>query len=251
MLGKIKEITNEKYFHIIMLVLILLVLIFTTGAIILRYNVEGETNMPFELSKISIISSSEGIDKEVVDTKWAFDVCQNNDIYIYIDKNSNYDRTEAIKSVQISNIKVESEKEREIKIYRPEKIEERVIFKNSEENEVKDLTYMGDMVSNLKETKISNQGGIIAFRCSNINVGEYTSNEEEINHHELLDKLEISDEDLNIKLIFDLTIELERGKTYKSTITLDLPVEGIIENGTTSVELTQSRDFIFKRVKNT
>ena len=60
--------------------------------------------MPFKLSKISLISSQEGIDKQATDTKWAFDVSQNNDVYIYIEKNNSYSKTEAIKSVKIENV---------------------------------------------------------------------------------------------------------------------------------------------------
>ena len=101
MLNKIRGITSKKYFHISMLIIMLAVILFIVGIIILRYSVEGETNMPFELSKISIISSAEGIDKEAVDTKWAFDIYQSNDIFLYIDKNDNYGKTEIIKSVTI------------------------------------------------------------------------------------------------------------------------------------------------------
>ena len=48
------------------------------------------------------------------------------------------------------------------------------------------------MQSNLKQMKISNQGGIIAFRCSNDNLKQFTSNDEEINHQELLKRLKLS-----------------------------------------------------------
>ena len=54
---------------------------------------------------------------------------------------------------------------------------------------IQTIKYDGDMESNLKSLKITNQGGIIAFRCANDKIAEYTSNEEEINHNELLKKL--------------------------------------------------------------
>lgn len=103
-----RVITNKKSFHIVMLIIIITVLICTVGIIILKYHEEGETNMPFTLSKISIISSCEGIDKETVDSKWAFDVYQSNDIYLYIDKNSDYGKTEIIKSICVDNIQIEA-----------------------------------------------------------------------------------------------------------------------------------------------
>ena len=48
-----------------------------------NYDENGEKNLPFNISKISIISTSEGIDKtSETENKWAFDINQNNDIYI-------------------------------------------------------------------------------------------------------------------------------------------------------------------------
>ena len=113
---KLKELTNNKFFHIILLVVIVMILLFIVGIVVLKYNVEGETNMPFHLSKISIISSSEGKDKESTDSKWAFDLYQSNDIYIYIDKNEEYDKTEAIKEIRIENMNIESANKENVKI---------------------------------------------------------------------------------------------------------------------------------------
>ncbi len=242
---------KNKYFHIVMLILIIFVIFFVVGIIVLKYNVEGETNMPFYLSKISIISSTEGMDKQVENTKWAFDINQNNDIFLSIDKNDRYGRTELIEEIEIGNIKIEANKKDNIKLYKPDTQEEKTIFKNTDENIVENLKYTADVESNLKQLKISNQGGLIAIRCSNNNIAEYLSNdEEEINHDELLKKTKVSGEDLKIKLSFDLTIKIEDGKEYKSTISLDLPVDDIIEKGTTSKEITDLKDFIFKRVND-
>lgn len=231
-----------------MIIVIIAIILFLFGIIILRYHVEGETNMPFQLSKISVISSSEGMDKEATDTKWAFDVYQSNDIFLYIDKNAGYAKTEAIKYVKIDNIQMEQKGN--IKIYKPDEKEEKLIFKNKEENEIQNIEYIGSMESNIKQLKISNQGGLVAFRCSLNNLAEYTSNEEEINHHELLKKAGVTKEELALKITFDLTIKLEGGKEYKSTISLDFPTGDVIEEGTTSTEITEVKDFIFKRVNN-
>lgn len=250
MIRKLRDITRKKYFHIIVITVIFAMILFVSGIIWLKYSVEGETNMPFQLSKISVISSSEGIDQEVTDTRWAFNVYQSNDIFLYIDKNDGYGKTEAIKSVEVNNIQVEGKKKENIKIYKPDEQEEKLVFKNKEENIVESIEYTGDMESDLKQQKISNQGGIIAFRCSNDNLASYTSNDEEINHHELLKKAGIGQEDLEIKLTFDLIIKLEEKKEYKTTIGLDFPVDDVIKNGTTSREITDLKKFIFKRVNN-
>ncbi len=248
MISLLRNIRNKKYFNIAMIMIIVAVIFFILGIIVLRYHVEGETNMPFSLSKISVISSSEGVDKETTDTKWAFDVCQSNDVFLYIDKNNGYRKTEAIKSVIISNIQIDANEKEKIKIYKPDEQEEKFIFKNKEENSVQTIEFTGGLETNLKQLKIGNQGGIVAFRCSLDNLAEYKSNEEEINHHELLKKAEVSKEDLKIELTFDLMITLEGGTQYKATIKLDFPVENVIEEGITSKEITEVKDFIFKRI---
>lgn len=251
MIRKIQKLTNKKYFNIVIIIIIITVMLFILGIIILKYQVEGETNMPFQLSKISIISTSGGQNKEKQDVKWAFDLYQSNDIYLSIEKNKHYDKTEAIQSIKINNIKIESNKKENVKIYKPDEQAENTIFKNEEKNIVENIEYTGDMESNIKQMKISNQGGIIAFRCSNNNIVEYTSNEEEINHQELLKKAEVKPEDLETQITFDLNIELQDKKEYQSTITLKLPVGNVIEKGTESTEITDLKNFIFKRIVTT
>lgn len=251
MIEKLKGITNKKSFHLVMIILIIAIILFVVGIIILKYNVEGEKNMPFKLTKISIISTSNGIDKQANDSKWAFDVYQSNDIYLYIDKNDSYGKTEAIKAVNINNFQIESENKDNIKIYKPDVREEKMVFENVPDNVTSSLEYLGDVESDFKQLKISNQGGLIAFRCSNDNLVEYKSNDdEEIKHNELLKKLGITNEKLKANINFDLSILLEDGKEYKTNIKLDLPVDGVIEEGTTSKEITDLKDIIFKRVNN-
>ncbi len=250
MINSLKNIIGKKYVHIAIIIIIVFILLFILGIIVLRYNVEGETNMPFELTKITVVSSSEGIDIESPDTKWAFDVYQSNDIYLYIDKNDKYKETKAIENITVDNINIESERKDKIKIYRPDANETNPLFKNVEENIVDSITYEGSMESIFKQLRISNQGGLIAFRCSNDNLIKYTSNDEEINHYELLKKAGIKQEDLKAKITFDLTIKIKEGNSYKSTINLDLPIDNVIEQGATSKEITELKDVIFKRINN-
>ena len=244
-----KNMLSKKYFHILVVAIIILILVVITLFIMLRYSVEGESNMPFELSKISIISTSQGVDKPTTDTKWAFDICQNNDIYIYIDKNKEHSKEELIKYVSIENIQIEAKNKDNIKLYKPDEIDEKMMFKNTEENKVNMLEYLGNNESNLKTLKISNQGGMVAFRCSNEKIAEYKSNEEVINHNELLKKSNISNEDLKINIKFDLIIKLEKDTKYKSTIKLELPSGNIIETGTNSKEYVDNSKIVFKKIK--
>lgn len=250
MIEKIKYLMSKRAFHLCVVIVIIAIVLFTLGIVLLKYSVEGETNLPFKLKKIIIISSSEGIDKESEGNKWAFDINQNNDIYLYIEKNKNYGKQEVIKSVLINNLNVEKEQNENIKFYKPNTAETGGIFNNITENELQSIEYLGGMETDLKNLKISNQGGLIAFRYSNDKIAEFISNDEIINHSELLKRAEVKEEILKAKLNFDLTLKMESGKEYKTSISLDMPIEGIIEKGTTSKEITDLKNIIFKRTKN-
>ncbi len=250
MLDKLKRLTKTKSFHICMILVIIVVILFVVGMLVLRYNVEGETNMPFNLTKMTIISTQEGFDDGQTETRWSFDVHQANDIYLYIDKNDSYDKTEVIQSVVVDNFQIEANNTENIKLYKPDTEAENVIFQYKDEDIIQSLEYTGDVESDLKNLKISNQGGIVAFRCSNNYIAKYQSDEEEINHNELLKKAGVTEEDLKIKLTFNLNIKLESGKEYQAEITTELPTGNVIEEGNTSTEITNFDDIIFKRIRN-
>ena len=251
----IKRITNNKFFHIGILLFIICMVIFAVWITSVKYEVEGETNMPYILSKISIISSTQGNDKEekVEGNQWNFTIDQDNDIYLYVDKNPEYseaEKKETIKEINIDNIEVSKENEKgTLKIFRPDIENPNTIFSNLEENIVKDLKYEGAEKADMKEMKITNQGGIMAFRCSNCDIANYVANDEKINHNELLKKANISLEELKINIKFDISIKLDSGKIYKALIPLELPLEDVIENGTASKEFTDMSKYVFKRIK--
>lgn len=246
-----KKLTTKKSFHIGMLLLIVVIILLILWFITLKYQVEGETNMPFIISKISIISSSEGIDKEepVEGNKWNFDINQNNDIYIYVEKNEAFEKQETIDEINIESIIMSKQNEKgDLKIYRPDATNPDVIFSYTKENEIQNITYTADENSDMKNLKITNQGGIVAFRIANNKMAEYVANDEEINHNDLLKKTDITQEELKINLQFDFIINLNSGKKYKSTIDLELPLDGVIEKGTDSKELVDMGKYIFKRM---
>ena len=247
---EIKKFINTKQFHICMVALIVLAILFVVGVVSLKYNVEGEGNLPFYVSKISIISNVEGNDVEDSTNKWNLQVNQNNDIYLYIKKNDDYKDTEIIESVKLNNFNIEqNSKIGEVKLLKPDSNIESAIFKNNTENETNEIEYIGDMNSNIKEMKISNQGGLVVFRYAINNIGNYISNDdEEINHSELLKKLNVNDDDLKFKVTFDICITLNSGKAYKSNISLELPVNDVVNQGTQSTELTDLKNIVFKRM---
>lgn len=248
---KIKYLLSKKAFHISMLIVIIVIILFALGIIVLKYNVEGETNMPFVLNKIVLISSVEGTDKDAGENRWAFDISQNNDINLYIEKNKNYDKQEAIKSILIDNINVERNTEKGIiNFYRPNTTDSGVYFKNVEDNLVQTIEYKGAMQTDLKKLEISNQGGLIMFRFANDKVAEFISNDDQIIHNELLKKANLNSEELHTRLSMDLTIKIESGKEYKANIQLDLPIDGVVEKGMSSKEIIDTSNIIFKRIKN-
>ena len=243
---------SKKLFHICMIIVVITAIFFGVGILFLRYQVEGETNLPFQISKISIISSVDGKDENDNANKWNITVNQNNDIYIYIDKNSNYNKTEIIDSVVIDNISINKEnlEKGQIKAYRPTE-DGTAIFENEEKNTAEQIIYTGDLESNIKKLKISNQGGIVVLRIANENITTYTSNDaEQVDYSKLLQETNTTYEDLKATATFDLTIKLKSGKSFKSNISLQIPVEGIIENGTSSQEITETSNIVFKRIEN-
>jgi len=242
---------NKKIFHVIMIVIIVFVILCVAGILALRYQVEGESNMPFEISKISLVESVEGNAVQGSAEKWNMNVNQNNDIYIYIEKNSKYGKTEIIEEVQLNNITINKQNEKgEQKLYKPV-VDEKRMFINATENEITEITYKGELESNIKEQKISNQGGIVAFRYAINNLAQYVSEtDEQIDHSQLLKLTNTTQEDLQTKLSFDIAIKLTSGKKYQATIDLDVPIDEIIEKGTVGKDITELDGIIFKRIEN-
>ncbi len=242
---------SKKIIHIIIVVIIVFVILSIAGILALRYQVEGETNLPFKITKISIIETVEGTENENIEGKWNLNVNQNNDIYIYIEKSEEYKKTEVIENVEINNITINKYNDKgEVKLYKPVSDEKRM-FKNIKDNEIENILYTGDLESNIKEQKISNQGGIVAFRYAINNISQYISDtNEEINHSQLLKLTNVKPEDLQTKMNFDIMIKLKSAKTYKATVELQIPTDTIIEEGTKGIEITDLDNIIFKRIEN-
>ena len=246
---RISELKGKKIVHICVILGIIVLILIIAGIIMLRYQVEGETNLPFELSKMIVVSTAESNEIEAVaDTKWNFSVNQYNDIYLEIQKNDEYTKNTNIKNITFENFVIEKNSGAEnIKLYRA----------NSEGKVVEDeahlvgssLTYKGEKETNLDELKISNHGSIILLRSVNQNVCEVRSNDEEIIHDgTLLAKGNANSEDLNYKLSFDVVIETSRDIKYKGTISIELPTGDVQTQGKTQLEKTDFSDVIFKRM---
>lgn len=250
MKDRIKQLLNTKQFNTIMVAFIIFSILFITSVISLKYVVEGENDLPFNISKISVISTIEGTDIEDEANKWNLKISQNNDVYLYIKKNDNYKETEAIDSIKLDNFNIEQYSNiGKIKLFKADNNSENIIFRNISDNEVQSIEYIGDLESSIKGQKISNQGGLVVFRYSVEDIGNYISNEdEEINHDDLLNKLSISNDDLKFKVSFDISINLSSKKSYKSNVSLEFPVDDVVNNGTQSKEYNELENIVFKRM---
>lgn len=237
----------RKSFVIFVIAIIAIIVV----SIIVRYSVEGEENLPFEVSKIMVISNASGVQKEGSQNKWDLNLVQNNDIYIDILKNKNYNKEEIIDKVIFSNFQVEEQpKKGEITIYNAGSLENGV-YHNEEQYKITDtLEYVGnEEKSDIKNLQISNQGGLILLRVVNENLGTYTSNEDaEIRHDgTLLTKAGITNEDVKFTITFDLSIELKSEKNYKTKVTLEMPKGNLTEEGTTNYQIFGTEELVFKR----
>lgn len=228
---------------------VIMIILIVVVAIMIKYEVEGDKNMPFNLSKIVIVSTAEGIESEGKN-KWNFNIYQNNDLYFYIDKNENYQGNNTyINKVRIENIQIlDIPQVGEIKAYMPNSVAGR-LYSYDDTYIIEDkLEYRGAAQSNPQTLEVGNQGGNIILRFCNTNLGQYSSNEDtEIIHDgTLLEKLNLTQENICFTVSFDFIIEVTNCE-YKANIKLNLPYGNILENGTESLEKTNMDDVIFKR----
>lgn len=240
---KLKKIIT--FFAVLFIIFLIVTII---CLLMLKYAVEGENNMPFELSQMVVVSTAEGLDVEGEKT-WNFNLVQSNDIYIHITKNKSYKETQIIKNITIDNFLINNEPSKgEIIVYRPSEDENKT-YEYTEDYIVKEsLVYRGEEATSLKELTIANQGGVIAFRYAIQDLGSYSSEDEEIKHDgTILSKAGIDYEEIKCNVSFDITIELVEGTKFTGTVTLDLPVGNVLTAGTSNYEKTDFSDVIFKR----
>lgn len=232
-----------------------------------RYQVEGEKNMPFNLGKIIVISSAStspvtntqineentevAVEQQESQEKylWEENVIQTNDVYIYLDKNNNYKEEETIRNVRIENIQIlKNVNLGKIQVYMPNSLEGELYKYTNDFLVNSTLTYKGASIDNKKTLEIGNQGGCVCFSFANMGVGVYKSNEDEAIEQGafILEKMAIKDEDLKFKVSFDLVIELSN-KSYKGTVTLDMPAGDIVGKKANHQTIVNFDEVIFKR----
>lgn len=232
---------------------ILVLLIGVVGFIMIKYEIEGETNLPFKLSKIMIISTADAIEKD----EQTMSITQCNDLYLTIEKNEEYKANSMIEKISIENIKIMSApKKGKVAFYRPNNTDGLVyVYKDDYLLDGK-IEYIGDSQTSLKNLTISNQGGMISFRTCVKEIGEIAINtensEKEVgysNKGTLLKDAQIAVSDIRYNLGFDVFIELTDGKIYKGYINTTLPIEDVESNGVNGVEMVDLQNVVFKRIK--
>lgn len=263
-----------------LIIAVIAIIISVALFMVVRYQVEGEKNMPFNLGKIIVISSastspdteeqesnsvteangetenqntenieSEANVQEEENYLWKEKVIQTNDVYIYLDKNENFKEDEVIKNVRIENIQIlKNVNLGKIQVYMPNSLDDELYKYTNDFLVNSTLTYKGASVDNKKTLEIGNQGGCICLSFANVGVGVYKSNEDEVIEQGafILEKMNVADEDLKFKVSFDLIIEVS-DKAYKGTVTLDLPAGDVVGKKESHVEITDFENVIFKR----
>lgn len=225
---------------------ILLMIVFS---IMVKYNVEGEKELPFSIKKILLVSTVDGDRVEDTENIWNIDVTQVNDVYMYIQKENEEDVT--IISITLNNFVVNKKPQKgKLKLLRPTG-ELSNLYSLSEQDYLSEgITYLGGSVDDMKSLEIGNTGGILGFRMSITGLGAYISNEdtEIIYDGRLLTNIGITEEELNFDISFDIIIETSDGVKYKGTTSLQMPVKGFIEKGSENLEITDFKNLVFKRI---
>lgn len=243
----IQKRNTRKY-----IVLFFLILLFsTTFFIMYKYYVEGEKNLPFNITKLVVVSSAKTEDIEINENTYEANVIQKNDIYLAIEKNKNYSKEDAIKKIILNNFKVvELGKKGTVKFYRTSLAEN--TFEYIENYEIKDsIEYAGAKETNLniENMTISNQGGLIELSIILNDLGKiaYLENDNVVTDGSLLNRLKLTNEDVKAQISFEMIMELTGGNTFKTTIVLEIPTGDIIKEGITTHEIDVSK-LVFKRM---
>lgn len=239
--------SNQKYIILFFLTLIL----FTTFFIMYKYYVEGEKNLPFNITKIVLVSSAQTEDIEINENIYEANVIQKNDMYFAIEKNNNYSKEDAIKKITINNFKIIEKGEKGLlKFYRTSLGINS--FDYTENYEINDrVEYVGSKETNLKLENmiISNQGGVIELSAIITDLGKisYSENDNISADGSLLKRLELTNEEIKHIASFDMIIELTGGNTFKTKITMELPVGDIVNDNVCTKEIEVSK-LVFKRI---
>lgn len=239
---------RKNLFKKCLFLLFISILVMIVISIMVKYDVEGEQTLPFSLTKILIVSTVDGKENEDPNNIWNIGIKQVNDIYFYIDKTTEGKQT--IKEIKLENFTINKSPEvGTLKLLRPTG-DLPNLYTYSEQDYLKDgITYLGGSIDDMKSLEISNNGGALGFRLSIEDLGSYISNEaQEISYDgKLLSNLGINLEQIKFDISFDIVITTSENVNFFGTINLDLPIDTVIEEGSSHKEITDFSDVVFKR----
>jgi len=228
---------------------IIVILVMAVIFIIVKYEVEGEKQLPYYISKMLLISTVDGEKIEDEENIWNINISQINDLYIYIDSANT--TKETIDQITIENFTINKNPEKgDIKIYRPTG-DLNNLYTYSEQNYLNEqIIYTGSVIDDLKSLEIANTGGVIGFRIALQNLGSYISNDETevIYDGNLLSNLDITIEEVKLDISFDIIIKTSDNVSFKGTINLNTPISTIIDQGSSNMEITDFENIVFKRI---
>lgn len=240
---------KKKLFKRCAFIICVIVLITVALTIMLKYEVEGEKTLPYEIDKILLVSTVEGDVADDEEHIWNIAVTEINDLYVYI--NANIETEETIKQISIENFNLTKKPQKgNVKIYRPTS-DLGNLYTYSEQDYLKDkIVYTGGKIDDMKTLEIANNGGMLGFRVAIEDLGTYISNEdtEIIYDGRLLQNLGVSLEEIKMQLSFDIIIETNSNVSYKGSLSMDMPTDEIIEKGSSQMEITDFSNVIFKRI---
>lgn len=235
----------KKLLFFMIIVILLLIVVF----IIIQYDAEGEKFLPFSISKILLISTVNGDVVDDPENIWNINITQVNDVYVYIDKTEETSKT--IKEIKFKNFKITSNPQKgTVKLLRPTGDLPNLYTYSQQDYINSEIVYQGAAIDDMKSLEIANNGGILSFRFSLNDLGSYISNENEeiIYDGNLLRNLGITLEEIKFKASFDIIITTNDDISYKGTVSLDMPIDSIIEEGSSHLEITDFKNIVFKRV---
>ncbi|MCL2382763.1 MAG: hypothetical protein FWC79_00935, partial [Oscillospiraceae bacterium] len=104
-----EKVFNKKTIHAYIIAIAIATILAIVGLIMLRYSVEGERDLPFEIKSILIVSTVEGGSGERdEEEQWFIELFQINDIFFEIAKNESHRREDTIRSIVFENIRIET-----------------------------------------------------------------------------------------------------------------------------------------------
>lgn len=237
---------NEKIIKKPLIIVALVIVIATIIIFSLRYNVEGEKNLPFIITNIRIISTAQA--NIVGDNQNDLNIIQSNDFYFYLEKNPKYKKEDSISKITFENFNIEKTPSKGVvSIYKPSFNTTPYLY--SDEYKIDNsISYFGGLNTNLASLEIGNQGGLIGFSVALNDLGIYTKTDDTVTYDgTILSKLNLTNEDIALKISFDMIIETSSNKKFKSTLQFDLPTGNIIEEGRTFLDKNNLDDIVFKR----